>query len=428
MLCPSAESIAEYLQFVRTHSPFYRDLWADVPEGVSDLSLLPVTDNDQYWANATVENNRVLTAPVIDGGIFTSGGTTGAPKAVHVTHDELRRGCKMLASAMSHRSGVIPGDRVANLTWAGNLYGAFPLQLLSLVEMSTPHVQLPITGGIKPESIAVSMQIFKATVIMSNIFTVVRVADYLIEKGETLPSLRLILYTGESFYEDLRSVFARAFPNARVGPLMYVSVDGGVIGLPIKPPSSPEDATKPIYQANVPTVVLELLDDDGNVIRENGKRGHVHLTDLVRRLQPVVRYPTGDLAEWTDYDNSLFHLVGRGTVALKVGRLFLSMMLLRSVVGKTLGDTAINTFQVVTRRTNTRTQVTFRIAHFPEDKGDAKKRLEQNLIAMSPTWGEYLESNYVWPLEVEWVDLKDLIFNDRTGKLKEIIEERFTEE
>ncbi|KAL6808133.1 AMP-dependent synthetase/ligase [Trichoderma camerunense] len=357
MLYPSAESIAEYLQFVRTHSSFYRDLWADVPEG----------------ANATVENNRVLTAPVIDGGIFTSGGTTGAPKAVHVTHDELRRGCKMLALSMSYRSG------------GGNLYGAFPMQLVSLVEMSTPHVQLPITGGIKPESIAVSMQIFKATVIMSNIFTVVRVADYLIEKGETLPSLRLILYTGESFYEDLRSVFAQAFPNARVGPLMYVSVDGGVIGLPIKPPSSPEDATKPIYQVNVPTVVLELLDDDGDVIRENRKRGYVHLTDLVRRLQPVVRYPTGDLAEWTDYDNSLFHLVGRGTVTLKVGRLFLSMMLLRSVVGKTLGDTAINTFQVVTRRTNTQTQVTFRIAHIPEDKGDAKKRLEQNLIAMSPT-------------------------------------------
>lgn len=67
-------------------------------------------------------------------------------------------------------------------------------------------------------SIADLLKRFECTVIMSNIFTVCRIVDHLKTTGQTIPSVRLILYAGETFYKDLRTSWRQVFPNVIVGP------------------------------------------------------------------------------------------------------------------------------------------------------------------------------------------------------------------
>ena len=53
--------------------------------------------------------------------------------------------------------------------------------------------------------------------------TLVRLADMLIQHGETADSVELLLFAGEPLFDDVRSVLAQAFPKATVGSLGYAS-------------------------------------------------------------------------------------------------------------------------------------------------------------------------------------------------------------
>ncbi|MQA27870.1 MAG: phenylacetate--CoA ligase family protein, partial [Micromonosporaceae bacterium] len=75
-----AKSLRDLVDHARRHSPFYADLYRGLPEGVSDITMLPVVDQLQYWEANTFGGNRVLTAPLTDAGVYMTGGTTGAPK------------------------------------------------------------------------------------------------------------------------------------------------------------------------------------------------------------------------------------------------------------------------------------------------------------------------------------------------------------
>ncbi|KAL9618285.1 MAG: hypothetical protein Q9160_006996 [Pyrenula sp. 1 TL-2023] len=422
----SPEYLQDFLQFLRDHSAYYRGLWNDVPEGVSSVEDLPLTNLDDYWTAA--KDDKLLTRTLWDGMIFRTGGTTSEPKVVYVAREEIAESLPHTGAAWSISSGIRAGDRIANLFHIGGLYAGFAKMTLALQHVHTQHVHLPITGNEAVSDMANFMRLFKATVIFSNVFTVCRVVDYLVEKGETVDSVRLILFAGETFYKDLRTSWAKAFPNMRVRPLMYGAADGGLIGVPVLEPGTQDEDIKPTYQVSQHTVLIEIVDEDGSVIREPGRKGRVLLTDVKRRLHPVVRYPMGDLAQWVDYGKRTFELLGRESVALKIGSLFLAVPKLRSLVTRTFGEGFQDSFQLVVRREAGKNEVTFRFAASQPDAEGATRALEQSLITEFPKWGEYLKMGYIQPLRTEWVQMKDLVFVERSGKLKEIIEERYVKE
>lgn len=422
----SPEYLKDFLQYLRDHSAYYRGLWDDVPQGVSSVEDLPLTDLDDYWNAA--KDNKLLTKTLWDGMIFRTGGTTSEPKVVYVARDEIAESLPHTGAAWSTSSGIQPGDRIANLFHIGGMYAGFAKMTMALQHVHTPHVHLPITGNEAIPDMANFMRLFKATVILSNVFTVCRVVDYLVESRETVDSVRLILYAGETFYKDLRTSWVKAFPNMHVRPLMYGAADGGLIGVPVHEPGAQDEDIKPTYQVSQHTVLLEILDEDGSVIREPSRKGRVILTDVKRRLHPAVRYPMGDIAQWVDYVKGTFELLGRESVALKIGSLFLAVPKLRSLVTSLLGEGFQDSFQLVVRRAAGKNEVTFRFAASQQDPEGATRALEQSLIAEFPKWGEYLKIGYIQPLRTEWVKMKDLVFVERSGKLKEIIEERFVKE
>lgn len=426
MLLPSRTSIQQLIQEVRLNSPFYRKLYEGLPDDVDDVEKLPLTDTDEYWKACRQTPHGVLMGPLNDGIVLRTGGSTAAPKLVYSSHEELRRAAQILGTGMSHFCGLVPGDRVANMMRHGSMYGGFAYANAVLLEMPLPIVHLPITGNELPPDAYQQLTVNSATVIMSNVFTAVRLADWLRTNDLNLPKIRLILYTGEAFYKDLRPLFRSAFPNATVHPSMYACVDSGLIGIPANPPLHEDDDINPIYRSVAPFSILEFIAEDGSSIKEPGKRGHVYVTHLVKKKLPMIRYPVGDLAEWVDYDHGTFRLFGRDNVNLKVGSAHLDLPTLRYLMEKALGSNVIDSFQTIVRRQGSSQTLIFRIAgREPENPEAVKMFLDGGLNQAIPSWAQNRQLGHIGPIQLEFVQMKDLAVHDKTGKLKNFIEERF---
>ena len=134
---------------------------------------------------------------------------------------------------------------------------------------------------------------FSATVLVC-MPTVCRLAEYLIEQNEPSNSVRLILYIGELLHNGQKKLLRKGFPSARIGPIQYGSVDGGLIGFPDSLTTDNDDNAT-IYAVNTQDVIMELVTDDGEPITEEGVRGNKVITNLVRRLMPIIRYPMDGL-------------------------------------------------------------------------------------------------------------------------------------
>ncbi|KAH6652736.1 hypothetical protein BKA67DRAFT_536458 [Truncatella angustata] len=421
----SGAVLNELIRYVQRNSQYYRDLYRDIPGDASSLEQLPVIEHARFWLSNTCnpETNRLLTSTVIDGGIFRSGGTTGDPKVSFYSRNELNGITRDLADCLK-RAGLQPGDRVANLLSNGDLYMGYLLNVLSWADSSIPFVQLPISTLVEVERMVWPLQEFQATVLSAMPTILIRISDYLSARGEQLPSVHLIVYGGENLHQDSKAVLKKTFPNAAMRPMMYGSVDGGLIGLPTHDTTLEHQVGGPIYTPNSPSVVVEILNEDGVPVTAIGQTGPIYVTNLTRRLMPVIRYPTGDVAEWVDYSQRLFTLRGRDVIGFKIGPASYDFRHLRNIVVKVLGDGNISAFQVAARRSDRKDELVFRIASHLSDHDEWDKKLEGALRADTFQYVSNLETGIINPLVVEWVDIEAMHTNQRTGKLRDVVDER----
>lgn len=416
------ESLQSLVAFARAHSPYFRDLYAHLPATGISLADLPVIDHPSFWdANSgSLSSNKVLTTPFVDGLIFRTGGTTAVPKASYCTRDEFRRSARVFAEFMI-RGGLRAGDRVANLLYGGDLYKGFLELGLGLLEISVPNVHLSI--GVAPlESQHMIIRDFEASVVVAMPTILCRLADFIIAKREISTSVRLVFYVGEFLHPEQKALVRRAFPMASIGPMFYGSVDAGLIGTPNTGPD--QDNGSEILYTLQPGIVMELLTDTNEPIIEEGRLGNIVVTNLTRRLMPVIRYPTGDMAEWTDFNSRIFRLRGRGQVGVRIGMTNYDMANLREVLSTALKDDGLLGFQVLATRKNGKDGMTFRIACRSKDQVDAESKVRAEMDTVNTEWALEVEDGLINPLEIEWVSMQDLQFNARSGKLKDIIDLR----
>ncbi|KAK6852914.1 acetyl-CoA synthetase-like protein [Apiospora arundinis] len=414
------EFFRKYLHDVRSKSGYYRDLWKDVPNEVSDLGLLPVADNADYWRAS--KRGHLMTADFDNGIILASGGTTSEPKTIYRTREEVQQAADDMGRIISEVTGMLPGDRIANLLSSGPMYGAFlGVAIACLYHMKTPQVHLPLTGQASLPQMANYIQKYDATVLLGNVFIVSRLADHLQQGGVTLPGIRLIMFLGESLHPDMRASWEKAFPHMRAVPAMYSASDTGVLGIPVD--TTDGSNSRPIYRVNDKTLVVELLDEAGNVIKEEGKKGRVIVTNPNVKLQPVVRYPVGDVARWTDYKRGHFEFLGREAAAFKLHGRLIEIPAVEETVAETLGDGFVGNFQILRRFHGGRQGVTLR---FHQDLGDpieTARKLELRLTANVAAWQELLEGEHIHPLVVEKAAMEAFVYNPNSGKLIRYVDE-----
>ena len=422
-------SIGELVTFVRKHSPFYSRLYESLAPDTTNLEDLPITNNAEYWKAARSDQDQVLTGPLTDALVRRSGGSSGEPKTIFLSRHEFHLASQINGSLFAQYTGVVPGDIIANLSSQGGLYSGFMTYGYCVMNNPLPCVNLAISGKEPLDFMAQEINRFKATVIISNVFIATKLANYLRDRSISCPSVRLILYTGEAFYKDLKPLYSQTYPSARVSPLSYACAECTIMAWPSVSPLSPlfaaDDEIHPVYRVNTAAIILEIIDSHGRPIKENGRRGTVVVTHLLKRLQPTIRYEVGDVAEWVDFAAATFRLGGRDAVGLKIGTAMLDQPTMWRVVARVLGD-GVDAFQAVVRRSDGRNEVTFRVAApHPADPGAVRRDLEEEIVRANPAWGRNRDAGLIAPVQVQWVKFDELAINEKSGKFKEIVEERY---
>ncbi|KAK1979004.1 AMP-dependent synthetase/ligase [Colletotrichum cereale] len=425
----TSSGLADLIEFVRSNSPYYakcwEPCWAQKGNAVS-LTDLPVVDHKSFWEANTCLNSKVITSKQKDGIVFKTGGTTTHPKVSFYSQKELHGVSVQLAECLS-RCGVGQGDMVANLFYAGDLYGSFLLHVLSVYHLSSGAIQLPVAGHVTLESMERQIIEFEATVILSTVTTMSQLSERILSAGKTHPYVRLLLFSGEAFYDDQAGPLKAAFPNATIRSVVYGSMDSGIIGLPPNEDHYNDDPR--LHQVNSPNVIVEIINEDGEPTRVPGEVGSLVATNIERRLMPIIRYPSGDRATWVDPSLGLFRILGRDRTTIRIGPVSIDLVDLKRVVSSVLGDRPVSKVQAIITREDRKDLLTMNIAYTPateEESSQLQAALRKELNAVRPMFREHVEKDLINPLQLKFLRMSELAVNPRSGKTSEVLDLRST--
>ena len=266
--------LADLLRDVSECVPYYRDVR---PEGeIARLDGWPFLTGADFAREPLYHNRNFLHEQVASGAIFSSGGTSMAPKYALYTPDEISRSTDMLAHGF-RANGLKPGDTVINLFVAGHLWSAF-LAVDEALRRCGVYV-LPMGGGCPVEEIVSCIARFRPQVAFGLPSLLVGYARHCETAGIDLVVER-IFYAGEHFNVAAREYLRRIWKTESFHSAGYAAVDVGPIGWQCAHCHGGEHH---LFSADVH---LEVIDEEAVV------------TSLLRRAMPVVRYRTGDRVEW----------------------------------------------------------------------------------------------------------------------------------
>lgn len=415
--------ISELIQFAREHSAYYADLYQDIPKACSELSQYPQVDQQRFWSANEDFGKGILTTEHESGIVFKSGGTSGNPKYSFFTAKEWDSFTEVSGRGF-HHNGVKKGDRIANLFYAGELYASF-IYVSDLIKSADIGVNYPIGGQTPIEEIVQMLSKLRINVIAGVPTTVMNILEYLNNHPQYQPNIELILFGGESFYPDQLEAIARVFPQAKVHSILYASVDGGELGY-----FDALTCKNGEHRCFDESTIMEIVDEEsGALISEINQTGKLLVTNLNRRLMPLIRYPVGDLALWCEPEgtpNRKFRLVGRSQEGARIGPATLYVQDILSVLEHFKDEVSILNFQIlITHDTQKDRAVIKAVAEqMPHDAQALSDAIIAHLYDERSMFKALLENKIIHPISLIWSRSDELESNPRTGKTKHILDHR----
>jgi phenylacetate-CoA ligase len=305
-LVPDEAAIDEdgFLTRIVENVPFYR---AHVGKSLADM---PLTDGAHYAAHDPAVDGTLVDATIIGGRYFASGGSTGKPKHVLYSNEDLDRMCDLLADNF-RRAGVRPGTKVANLFAAGTLYSSF-LAVDKYCE-KLGLTQLPIGGLADPEDVVKLLAHHRPEAVFGLPGLIIHFAEHAAVAGIKL-TIPMVFFAGENLSVGQKNYLREHWGTHTFWSAGYASVDAGVVGWQCA------HAQHGVHHVADPHVRLEIVDGEGVV------------TSFVRTAMPVIRYRTGDRMSWVEGPcecgdaSPRFRLLGRmdGLINIWASRLALT--------------------------------------------------------------------------------------------------------
>lgn len=413
-------SVEEIIAYARKHSKYYQELYKGIPED-APLTDLPLINQNDFWANCDKNGYCVATRPQTDGQIFKSGGTTGDPKYSLYTAEEWQTMCECCGALLA-RGGLKNGSKVANMFYAGGLYASFLYTYSMLCYCPAKTIVYNLSGNISIEEMAHTILDHQIDCIAGVPSILTKLISYIREQGMSGFAVDTVYFAGETLYHDQRKKICETFGrDIEFRSVFYASNDGGPLGYFTKDCGFNEHRTMDDL------TYLELIDPDTDeVITEMNKPGVVYITSLFKTLIPLIRYPAGDMAEYTEpagIPDRKFRILGRSDVAARAGY----VTLYPSDIGNVLKQCGIDyySYQIIADRDNNDSKdfFIFRIAVPDGTKCDTEKFLE-TLYVERPLIKDALRDGTLHLPQIEWCKPDDLEYNTRTGKLKVIIDRR----
>lgn len=408
-------TVDEIISYARNNSKYYQKIYKDVAPGAK-LADLPLIESDDFWANCDKDGYCVATRPQVDGQIFKSGGTTGNPKYSLYTHEEWQTMCECSGAVLT-RGGLTNGTRIANMFYAGGMYASFLYTYSMLYFASAKTIMYNLSGNISIEEMVHSILDHKINCLAGLPSILTKIVSYIDENNLTGFEVDTVYFAGETLYQDQRDRISKVFGREiEFRSIFYASNDGGPIGYFTK------DCGFNEHRVMSELTLMELIDPDtGEVITEMNRPGVIYITSLFKTLIPLIRYPAGDMGEYTEPEgvsDRKFRILGRSNVAARAGYVTLYPQDIANVLKECNID--YYSYQIIVEREG-RDFFRFKIAC--QEAGDTKLFLEK-LFEQRGILKEAIDDETVGEPIVEWCKASDLEYNPRTGKLKVIIDKR----
>ena len=415
-------SLEELVAHSRANAPFYRSLYADLSKDPA-LTDLPVIEQEQFWNAHGADRRAVLTGPLENGGVFNSGGTTGTPKYSYFSHEEWDS-IVTLSARCYESAGLRDGDRVANLFASGNLYASFLFATESMRRARPRVVQFPLGFSPNLAPAAAIIHEFKLNVLAGFPTHLLRIIEHLEQEKLTGVHLDRIIYAGELFSQDQKSFLQARFPGIQTCSAGYASVDAGLIGY--------ADATCAPGEHRMfdGATLLEIVDEETEQpVEAPGFPGRVVFTNLTRKLMPLLRYPTGDRAQWVEPAGAAdrkFQLLGRSQEAARVAGYSIGVTEVAGWLEPLREATGWRQFQLLVTRPDRFDQLTIRLVGdaAAETLAAGSKALLETFAQARPEIYEEARAGILHHPRVEWIAQNQLIVSERTGKLLRVVDRR----
>lgn len=410
-------ALDEIIAYTRKNSEYYKKLYQGIPENAT-LEELPLIDQDDFWKYCDKFGGTVATRPQEDGQIFKSGGTTGDPKYSLYSAEEWQTMCECSGAVLT-RGGLSNGTKIANLFYSGGLYASFLYTYSMLYFAPAKTIMYNLSGNVSIEEMVYTIRDHKINCLAGLPSILTKIVSYITEHKLTGFAVDTIYFAGETLYQDQRDKISKAFGREiEYRSVFYASNDGGPIGYFTK------DCGFNEHRVMSDLCVLELIDPDTNeVITEENRPGVIYITSLFKTLIPLIRYPAGDMGEYTEpagTPDRKFRILGRSNVAARAGY----VSLYPQDVGFMLNMCGIDYFayQIIVTH-DVRDKFIFKIAVSDPGQCDTEKFL-RTLCKERSFLQDAIDDGTVDVPEVQWCRAEDLEYNPRTGKLKTILDKR----
>lgn len=413
---------------VRALSPFYaRRFPRDHLRGMADWLDLPPLSKAEYRAHVPPEGRDLLCGSDADALTLRSGGTSGVPQVALVSRADFE--ADMQAGARgAFAAGLRPGDRVANVFFAGNLYGSF-LSTNRIVEILGCR-NYPLSSFASVEDVLEVLRTFQIDTLIGIPATLQLIFRAMREAPERY-RVRKVYYAGEHFYKKEQAYWKEALGLSRIASIGYGTVDAGPIAFQC--PASEGS----VHHVLVGHQFVEILDRDTLRPVAPGEIGEVVVSNLAPRLMPLIRYRIGDLGRMVvgpcpcGREAPRLELLGRADDVAVVGGYNLAYASFLQVVERYPG--LLSSPQLELQQPGHRDRLVVKVEHGGESgaAGAAEvpdeaiaAELREAFLAEVPEIQKAISSGMLEEIEVRVLPSGGLERLDRTGKIVHVIDRR----
>lgn len=403
-------------------SRFYAGKYAGclVPGNREAWQQLPLLTRAEIYERSYPHSTDMLTRPLEDAIIISTGGSSGIARYTTYTHAEWDAFVTCQAAAM-RILGITRQDRVANLFIAGHFWPSF-LGLHDCIK-KLGAVHLPISANIPMDEVVKLCRTFEPTVMVSLPTLFVFMADMARRDGFSFPGLRMINYAGEHLSAAAEAHVAAALGVSRIKAGAYTSADVGIMGYQC------DHCGPGTYHVPTAFQFVELLNFEENRPARIGEMGEVVVTNLSRVSTPIIRYRVGDLAAWTGSPcpcgdpNPCLKLGGRAGQDFKLGGGFISLDLFENAIAAHPDSFSLN-FQLEIEDVASQFTVLLRIEAPSQPERATLNALERDLFEAVPELKISTEKGYLKSFVIEAVELGSLPRSPITGKVARLVDRR----
>jgi len=412
------------IQYARQNAPFYASYLPEQPlKELKDMSKIAVMSQKDFRDHLPPYGEGILTGTLGNSISFGSGGTTGKPKFVYRTLEENDFNAYRIAKSL-YLNSFHKGDVVANLFFAGNMWASFISVNKALEEIGC-HI-LPIGGHIGIDNIMSYLLAFKADAIISLPSICIAVAQY-IEKHEIKDfRIKKIAYGGEHLPIAAQEYLRKILGCEVICSASYAINDTGVVGYQCP------YCIGGVHHVHEDTHYVEIVSPDTFKEVPFGEAGNIVLTNLNRKLMPVIRYDVGDRGRWLEGEcpcgrkTRRFELLGRSDEVLIIGGDNISVDAVSVAVSKVAGlsqnfimygkyEGAVDLLEIHVESINAVTE---------EQSQHMAAKLLESLLNEKPPLLAFLKAQSIAQPKILVVMPDTLPRNPKTGKIKRVIELR----